>query len=460
MPSQWGMQDRITANDLGNGRFLFNFTSEDDLNLVLSKGPFHYKYCMFVLVRWEPVIHDDYPWTIPFWVVLSGIPLHLWNLNNLKSIGGRLGHIDLDSIQVAEGRMLINIDSRLPPKFSMKVQAPEGEEEGEGEGWCTGGRYSQQQWNGRTRSRGKEVPTVEQREDMRSNSASHNSTDADALIVQQRRKIASTIVTTSRVLVPSTENITYRSQELALELSFLPNTSVVNEDAIVIEALSDMDITGGQEDGRLESAVQDEDLLGLDLMEYEAVKNQTQVGVSSHGKQKSKKSGSKRSAPLGIHNKKIQFIRRGSPSAHSDRHGRTGTECGALNASSNGYMNSHLYGSIEQDCSMSYNNVCVEWTNMDHNHIYSAPAYNFFDRPKPMYELEVHEEEGDYGGNAYLEHRRTLPLFPMHGEDHINGGGGVIWKHGQSDGRDRYGRGPCASLKLCLNSYAAGVTQD
>ncbi|KAL0655218.1 hypothetical protein Bca4012_075802 [Brassica carinata] len=138
----------------------------------------------------------------------------------------------------------------------------------------------------------------------------------------------------------------------------------------------------------------------------------------------------------------------------------TGTECGALNASSNGYMNSHLYGSIEQDCSMSYNNVCVEWTNMDHNHIYSAPAYNFFDRPKPMYELEVHEEEGDYGGNAYLEHRRTLPLFPMHGEDHINGGGGVIWKHGQSDGRDRYGRGPCASLKLCLNSYAAGVTQD
>lgn len=124
MPSQWGMQDRITANDLGNGRFLFNFTSEDDLNLVLSKGPFHYNYCMFVLVRWEPVIHDDYPWTIPFWVVLSGIPLHLWNLNNLKSIGGRLGHIDLDSIQVAEGRMLINIDSRLPPKFSMKVQAP------------------------------------------------------------------------------------------------------------------------------------------------------------------------------------------------------------------------------------------------------------------------------------------------------------------------------------------------
>ncbi|KAF8099656.1 hypothetical protein N665_0240s0029 [Sinapis alba] len=136
----------------------------------------------------------------------------------------------------------------------------------------------------------------------------------------------------------------------------------------------------------------------------------------------------------------------------------TDTECGAPNESSNGYMNSHLYGSIEQDCSMSYNNVGGGWTNMDHNHHYSAPAYNFLDRPKPMYELEeVHEEEEE---GDYLEHRRTLPLFPMHGEDHINGGGGVIWrKHGQSDGRDRYGRGHCASLKLCLNSYA-GVTQD
>lgn len=41
MPSQWGMQDRITANDLENGKFFFNFSSEDDLNYVLKQGPFH-----------------------------------------------------------------------------------------------------------------------------------------------------------------------------------------------------------------------------------------------------------------------------------------------------------------------------------------------------------------------------------------------------------------------------------
>lgn len=73
MPTQWGMQDRITANDLGNGKFLLNFTSEEDIKAVLKQGLFHYNYCMFVLVRWEPMVHDDYPWVIPFWVEITGI---------------------------------------------------------------------------------------------------------------------------------------------------------------------------------------------------------------------------------------------------------------------------------------------------------------------------------------------------------------------------------------------------
>ncbi|XP_010467591.1 PREDICTED: protein WUSCHEL [Camelina sativa] len=129
-------------------------------------------------------------------------------------------------------------------------------------------------------------------------------------------------------------------------------------------------------------------------------------------------------------------------------HANSGTECGAVNAS-NGYSSSHVYGSMEQDCSMNYNNVGGGWTaNMDHNHHYSSAPYNFFDRPKPPFGLDGHQEEEECGGDAYLEHRRTLPLFPMHGEDHING---ASWKYGQLDGRDCHGRGPCASLELRLN---------
>uniref|UniRef100_A0A0D3ADI5 Uncharacterized protein n=1 Tax=Brassica oleracea var. oleracea TaxID=109376 RepID=A0A0D3ADI5_BRAOL len=125
MPSQWGLSERITANDLGNEKFLLNFMSEEDLKSVLRRGPFHYNFCMFVLVRWEPIVHDDYPWIIPFWVQLIGFPLHLWTDTNLRNIGGRLGHVD--TLELTEGRMLIEVDSRRPLKFSRKVEY-EGDE--------------------------------------------------------------------------------------------------------------------------------------------------------------------------------------------------------------------------------------------------------------------------------------------------------------------------------------------
>lgn len=42
MPALWGVQDKVTASDLGKGKFLINFASEEDLKSVLRKGPFHY----------------------------------------------------------------------------------------------------------------------------------------------------------------------------------------------------------------------------------------------------------------------------------------------------------------------------------------------------------------------------------------------------------------------------------
>lgn len=125
MPAQWGLSERITANYLGNGKFLLNFMSEEDLNSVLRQGTFHYNFCMLVLVRWEPIVHDDHPWVIPFWVQLIGFPLHLWTDANLRNIAGRLGHVD--TLELSEGRMLIDVDSRRPLKFSRKVEY-EGDE--------------------------------------------------------------------------------------------------------------------------------------------------------------------------------------------------------------------------------------------------------------------------------------------------------------------------------------------
>ncbi|KAF3589910.1 hypothetical protein F2Q69_00031137 [Brassica cretica] len=83
---------------------------------------------MFVLVRWEPIVHDDYPWIIPFWVGITGIPLHLWTSKNLKKIGSKLGHVDEDKIKESEGRMRIDVDIRKPLVFSKNILSPGGDE--------------------------------------------------------------------------------------------------------------------------------------------------------------------------------------------------------------------------------------------------------------------------------------------------------------------------------------------
>lgn len=120
MPKRWGMAEKISACDLGNGRFPFTFDNEEDLLYALNQGPFHYNYCMFVLVRWEPVIDENYPSLIPFGVQLQGIPLHLCTEQNLEAIGDRLEK--LEKIYIVDGRIQVPMDSNKPLKFYRTLQ--------------------------------------------------------------------------------------------------------------------------------------------------------------------------------------------------------------------------------------------------------------------------------------------------------------------------------------------------
>ena len=46
----------------------------------------------------------------------------------MREIGSRLDHVNVDTLELAEGRMLIDIDTRRPLKFSRKAESPEGDE--------------------------------------------------------------------------------------------------------------------------------------------------------------------------------------------------------------------------------------------------------------------------------------------------------------------------------------------
>lgn len=47
--------------ELGMSHFQFDFDSEEDIVEVLKKEPFYFDGWMVSLVRWEPIVHRDYP---------------------------------------------------------------------------------------------------------------------------------------------------------------------------------------------------------------------------------------------------------------------------------------------------------------------------------------------------------------------------------------------------------------
>ncbi|KAF8081584.1 hypothetical protein N665_0876s0002 [Sinapis alba] len=332
-PYQWRIQDRITANDMGNVKFMFNFSYEGDLNYVLRKGSFHYNFCMFVLVRWEPKVHDDYPWIIAFWVCLVGIPLHLWTVRNLRNIGGRLRHVN--TMELEEGRMLIDVDFRLPLKFKRK-------------GSITGGRRAchsarqpslREQHHYDYQPRATFVPSSNQ-----TNRRSPNGPDVysfcaggerfshtDRIIRRKDERPRGHQYNGSRFgskpydrhLDCNTKQRWLRDRDAARSLSFSPN--VVHDagaDTAIIGALSDMEIIEQTDETMLEREVQKDNLLGVDLMEMEDLNNPHilqvfEVVCDESMSANRVKSGKKMCASLGIHSKKNVFLRRGSPHQRS-----------------------------------------------------------------------------------------------------------------------------------------------
>lgn len=102
------LEDRVSGKELRPGRFQFSFKREEDLQLVLSWSPFHFKHWMFILQRWEPIISDDFPSNILFWIQLQGVPQHYWTEKALSTIGKSLGKVEVTDTEGVRLRVHIN----------------------------------------------------------------------------------------------------------------------------------------------------------------------------------------------------------------------------------------------------------------------------------------------------------------------------------------------------------------
>lgn len=124
-PRIWNVEGRVRGTNLGNGRFQFDFDNEQDLQAVLNKRPCHFNLWSFSLERWEPFTREDFPNSIPFWITVTGVPVHFWNDGTFSEIAKALGKkLTLDSKR-AKMQVSINVDN--PLQFERRVGFPNGD---------------------------------------------------------------------------------------------------------------------------------------------------------------------------------------------------------------------------------------------------------------------------------------------------------------------------------------------
>ncbi|XP_058742592.1 uncharacterized protein LOC131615107 [Vicia villosa] len=100
------------------GYFILRFKQRDDLDAVAMKGPYTIRTMSLVLKTWRPDFNpkDDMVRTLPIWVKLPQLPLHLWGERSLNKIASAIGaplvtdECTTHKLRVSYARMLIEVD--------------------------------------------------------------------------------------------------------------------------------------------------------------------------------------------------------------------------------------------------------------------------------------------------------------------------------------------------------------
>ncbi|XP_013635453.1 PREDICTED: uncharacterized protein At4g02000-like [Brassica oleracea var. oleracea] len=123
LPPIWGMEERVRGRGVGENRVQFIFTSENDLQHVLSKGPWFVNGWMVSMDQWNPNPPPEYLQRIPFWIKVRGLPIHMLKREIVESLLGPLGEVGPVEIHAKASNSLeyvrakVNINTEEPLQF-------------------------------------------------------------------------------------------------------------------------------------------------------------------------------------------------------------------------------------------------------------------------------------------------------------------------------------------------------
>ncbi|KAJ4882072.1 Uncharacterized protein Rs2_39127 [Raphanus sativus] len=121
LPPIWGLEDRVRGRGVGEHRAQFIFSSENDLQHVLTKGPWFVNGWIVSLDQWSPNPPPEFLQRIPFWIRIRGLPIHMLKKEIVESLMGPLGRVgpielhakNSNSLEYVRAQVMINTEEPL-----------------------------------------------------------------------------------------------------------------------------------------------------------------------------------------------------------------------------------------------------------------------------------------------------------------------------------------------------------
>ncbi|KAF8091408.1 hypothetical protein N665_0446s0027 [Sinapis alba] len=103
--------------DLRQGKFQFQFESQEDLQSVLDNRLYHFAKCMTILQKWNPPV-----------LMIQGVPVHLWSKTMLQRVGEDLSFFDSWEITATKARVRVIVNGLLSLFFNSTLEFSNGDE--------------------------------------------------------------------------------------------------------------------------------------------------------------------------------------------------------------------------------------------------------------------------------------------------------------------------------------------
>ncbi|KAJ6980749.1 hypothetical protein NC653_024181 [Populus alba x Populus x berolinensis] len=125
----YGLENVTTT---ANGFMIFRFKIEDELHIVLEKGPWMFGGKNIILQQWHPRFQFDKNkiTTLPVWTRLHGLPFPLWSKQGLSLAASMVGRplscdeLTYNCTRLEYARFCVEVDATLPFVHSFEIESP------------------------------------------------------------------------------------------------------------------------------------------------------------------------------------------------------------------------------------------------------------------------------------------------------------------------------------------------